>query len=414
MSIISQKKTIDTNKMKQQRRSASSQEAVATLDPLLPSFDDQINKPVYHTRRSSIFYIPATTIHESNTENLNPNKRSDCLTKCLSYTERFSGIMYGLLAALLFSCSNFMLKQFDVILLDVYVVRLAAQGLLAFGYIMYKGYHPFSSNSHGLLTFVQAVMVGIGNTCLYVALTLLPLPDYATIRNTQVVWTAILAFIIFRERITLSIIVACILTFIGVTFIAQPTFLFPKIKTFNETLQISVIVDNEKRLFGMFTALACAFSLSISVLLNKKLLQKKLHQSIILFYSFLSTFILLLIIQTHYWVFSETNHHKFDIKKIYLTKSFISATSLAILQIIPLSLAQKAMKREHSSIVTVMQATEILFAIILQNIFSIKKSNSITIIGSTLVLTSIIILCAHKLWQDRYNRTPIPTINTRK
>ena len=72
-------------------------------------------------------------------------------------------------------------------------------------------------------------------------------------------------------------------------------------------------------------------------------------------------------------------------------------------------LSQKSIKREHPSIVTVVQASDILFAIILQNIFSTNKSNGLALIGSTLVLTSIVIVGAHKLWQDRQNRTCIST-----
>jgi drug/metabolite transporter (DMT)-like permease len=72
-------------------------------------------------------------------------------------------------------------------------------------------------------------------------------------------------------------------------------------------------------------------------------------------------------------------------------------------------LSQKSIKREHPSIVTVVQASDILFAIILQNLFSINKSNGLALIGSTLVLASIIIVGVHKLWQDRQNRTCIPT-----
>ena len=389
--------------------SQSPLEIAVGLDPIVQTLDNQKSTPVYVHRRSSVFYIPATDIHKDNEQILNSNKKSNIFTKCFSYMERFSGIIYSLLSALCFSCTNFMLKQFNVILLDVFVIRLGIQALMALGFIIYKGYRPFSSNSHGLLTFIQSVIAGIGTVCLYSALLLLPLPEFVTIRHTQVVWTALIVFILFRERLTLPIILACILTFIGVIFIAQPSFLFIKTKTINETLSISSTANNKTRLFGILIALLCAVSLSISVLLNKRLIQKHVHQSIILFYFFLSAFAILLIIQIYYWVFSKLNQQKFDIKKNYLTKDFLFATIVATLQLIPMVFQQKAIKREHPSIVSVLIANEILFSIILQNIFSTNKSNLFTLIGSALVLTSIIILCVHKLWQDRYNRTLITT-----
>jgi drug/metabolite transporter (DMT)-like permease len=191
--------------------------------------------------------------------------------------------------------------------------------------------------------------------------------------------------------------------------VAQPTFLFTKTQTFNETLTKSLSKNNDQRLFGMFIALLCAFSISMSILLTKKLLEKKVRQSIIMFHFILTISIILLIIQIHYWAFSKTNQRKFHIIKIYFTKNFLYATILATLQLIPMILSQKSIKREHPSIVTVVQASDILFAIILQNIFSSIKSNGLALIGSTLVLTSIFIVGIHKLWQDRRNRICRPT-----
>jgi len=400
--------------MEKQKRTntidSSSQEAIAGLDPLLQPIDDQNDDPVYYSQHSSIFYIPVTVINDNNEENIDSNKKSNILTRICLYIERFSGIIYSLIASLLFTCSNFLIKQLDdVVLLDVFLIRFVIQGLISFGYIIYKGYHPLSSNFNGLLIFIRSLIAATSSICFYIGLSLLPLPDLTTIRHTQVVWTALLVLIIFRERITLPTIVASILTLIGVICVAQPSFLFTKSKTLNETSQILLSKNDENRLLSMFIALLCAFSISMSVVLNKKLLEKQVRQSIIMFYFILTTFILLLIMQTYYWTFSKTNQQKFNIKKIYLTKNFIYATILATLQLIPMILSQKSIKREHPSIFTVVQASDILFAIILQNIFSINKSNGLALIGSTLVLTSIVIVGVHKLWQDRQNRTCLPT-----
>lgn len=97
--------------------SLSSQEAVASLDPLVQPFNDQDSKLVYTTRRqSSIFYVSIIdeNIHEQN---------SNMITRCLVYMERFSGILYALLASFLFSCSNFVLVQLNIIIFDVLIIR---------------------------------------------------------------------------------------------------------------------------------------------------------------------------------------------------------------------------------------------------------------------------------------------------
>ncbi|UJR35751.1 hypothetical protein I4U23_028500 [Adineta vaga] len=380
-------------------------EALANLDPLLQPFEDINDNPTYSDQRSSFFYTPANVIIENN----NSNKQSTLLPRILHYLERFSGIFYSLIASLLFTCSNFIIQQLDVVLLDVFLVRFVIQGFFSFGYILYKGYHPFSSNYHNLLILIRSIIAAMGSICFYLGLDLLPLPDLITIRYTQVVWTAILSSIIFRERLTLPTIVASISTLLGVVCVAQPSFLFTKSNITNGTLSIPMNNNSKQHISGMFIAMLCAISISLGIILMKKLLEYKVRESIMMFYFILTTFSLLLIKQIHFWIFSKTNHRKFHIPTIYLTKHFIAATSLATLQLIPMVLTQKAIKREHPSIVTVVQATDIIFALILKNIFLTEKSNRLALIGSTLVLISIFILGGHKFWLDRRNRIRLST-----
>ena len=386
----------------------SPEDAVAGLDPLLQPFRDSDGVPVYSIRPSSIFYIPAPSIHGEDVGHPSPQHRSSSISKCFAYCERFSGILYSLLASLLFTTSNFIIKQFNVVLLDVFLVRFVFQGLISLGYIIHQGDHPFS-HSNKLLLFIRSLIAAAGSVCFYLGLSLLPLPDLTTLKYTQVIWTALLALLVFRERITLPTIIASVLTLVGVVCVAQPSFLFPQMKSVNATDQVTFPSTNNPRLVGMLFALTCAFSMSTGIVLNKKLLQKNVRQSIIMFHFIITTFLLLLILQTYYWTSSKANRQRFDIRTIYLTRNFIFATILATLQLVPMVLSQKSVKREHPSIVTVVQASDILFAIIFQNLFSPTKSNGLALVGSMLVLASIVIVGAHKLWQDRLNRTCLPT-----
>ena len=372
-------------------------EAIAVLDPLLQPFEDLHNNPKYFERRSSIFYHPTSITDDT-------AQQATLLAKSLSYFERFSGILYSLLASLLFTCSNFIIQQLDVVLLDVFLIRFFIQGLISFGYILYKGYHPFSSNYHSFLILIRSIIAATGSICFYLGLHLLPLPDLITIRYTQVVWTAILSLIIFRERVTLPTIVASISTLAGVVCVAQPSFLFLKSNVTNETLLTMTQENTKSRFTGMFVALLCAISISLGIILAKKLFEFKIRQSLIMFHFILTTFFLLLFIQTYYWTLSKTNQRKFHIRTNYLTKDFLIATFLATLQLIPMVFTQKAIKREHPSIVTVIQASDILFALILTNVFSRNKSNGLALIGSTLVFLSIFIIGGHKFWLDRQKR----------
>lgn len=384
------------------------QEAAASLDPLVQPINDQDGIPVYNRRRSSVFYLPSTAINENEQEQTEA-VQLNCIGKCFVYMERFSGILYSFLASLLFTCSNFALKQFNIDIIDVLVIRIVVQIFLSLGFIFYKGYPPIPS-SHRFLIFIRSVFAGSGTISFWLGLSFIPLPDLTTIRYTQVVWTAVLALIIFHERLCLPTIIACVLTLIGVVCVAQPTFIFPQPSIQNETLQNLIMVNNNNNhLYGTLLAISCAISISLSIVLNKKLIQLNVRQSVIMFYYLLVTLIFVLILQSYNWVFSQTNNFEFNFKSKFLTKHFIFATILAILQLFPMILSQKSIKREHPSIVTVVQSSDIVFALILQNIFSSNKTNLLALTGSLLVLTSIFIIGGHKLWLERKLRNYAPT-----
>ncbi|CAF0869967.1 unnamed protein product [Rotaria sp. Silwood1] len=90
-----------------------------------------------------------------------------------------------------------------------------------------------------------------------------------TCRYTQVIWTAILAMIIFRERISMSIILAIILTLISVILVTPPTFLFDNHKLLSNTSKIIIVKSNHTnfesnhsyRLLDLCLALGCALSI---------------------------------------------------------------------------------------------------------------------------------------------------------
>jgi drug/metabolite transporter (DMT)-like permease len=381
----------------------SSCEAMTIVDPIVQSYGNSCDTSSYSIQRSSILFTPLTTMDENCLVH-SIEQPSIRLNTCLSYLQRFTGIFYSLLASLLFTSSNFIIQQLDVVLLDVFLVRFIFQGVISFGFIVHKGYRPYSYSSNGLI-FIRSLIAALGSICFYLSLAVLPLPDLTTLRYTQVIWTALLTWLIFRERINYPTIVASLFTLFGVVCVAQPSFLFTRSTHINGTLLSTVPSTDSSHVFGMCIALVCALSISTAIVLNKKLLENNVQQSIIMFHFIVTTFALLVIIQTYYWICIDRNYQRFNIQTIYLRKEFLYATCLATLQLIPMILTQKSLKREHPSIVTVVQASDILFAIIFQNVFSTIKSNRLALIGSALVLTSIIIVGSHKLWLDRKQHT---------
>lgn len=332
----------------------------------------------------SVFFIPAVKDDEN---------RQSIETNWISYCQRFSGLFYALLASFMFTGTNFLMKRLDVFLLDVFLVRFVFQGFLSLFYIIYKHYRLIV-DEHYCLLLIRSIFAALGSVCFYLALIRLPLSDLTTLRYTQIVWTPIISWIVFRERIHRITLFASALTLIGIVLVTQPSF--------------SLSLENQ-RVFGFVFALLCALSVSTAIVLGKKLLDLKVRQSIIMFYFILTTFLMLLIIQTIYWTKQNDENQKFNFVKLYYRKEFFYATILATLQMIPMILTQKSIKREHPSIVTVAQTSDILFALVLENLFSNNKTNLLALIGSMLVLISIFMIGIHKLWLDRRQRKHLPT-----
>lgn len=372
----------------------SQQEAAASLDPLAQSIHDHDDSPVYLRRQSSIFYIPASSIHGQDENQLHG------IRKYFAFMRRFSGIFYALLGSFLATVSNFTLKQLNVNILDVLLVRCTVHSIISLCFILYKGYH-FIPDNHRVLILIRSLCAASGTIAFFYCLTLLPLPDLTTLRYTQVVWTAVIAMIIFRERIAFPTIFACLLTLIGVICVAQPTFLFPRSKPVNGTFSKTEKAFNDQQFLGMIIAIGCAIAVSLSIVLNKVLTQKKVLQSLIMFYFLITSFLLLLFIRMYAWIFSEW-------KSQFLTKDFLLASIIIISQLIPMICSQKAIKREHPSIISVAQSSDIIIALILQNVFTSSKTNPLALIGSMLVITSIFIVGGYKLWLDRQHRTCLP------
>jgi drug/metabolite transporter (DMT)-like permease len=203
--------------------------------------------------------------------------------------------------------------------------------------------------------------------------------------------------LIFHERISIPTVLAIILTITGVVCVAQPTILFDKLDNTNTTMIKTNIIQSDKsvRLFGLCLALGCALSISASIVLNKKLLVLKIPQSVLMFqFSFLNLLILSINqIRNRFILHMYSNQTMF-------TWQYLIAALISILQLFSSTLTQKAIKLEHPSLISVVQSSDILFAILLQNIFTNEKSNWLVLIGSALVTTSIFLVGGYKLYHD--------------
>ena len=317
--------------------------------------------------------------------------------------QRFSGIFYALLAAFLFTTPIFITKQLEVDLLDALIPRFLIQTVLLIIYmklIKHYSFYKQSKNAEILYLIINVLFSTTGFLSFFVGYRYLPLPDLTTIRYTQVIWTAIITAIIYREKPSIPTILSILLTIIGVVCVAQPNFIFEQ--KFNIT-KTEISNNHHHRLIGLLLALYSSISMSIMIISNKYLLTKykTKHSLILLQFAFISSCIVIIhLFYKYYFIIDKMTF----LKDNFLNWKYFCASLVCLLQIISSILAQKAVKREHPSIFTIIQSSDILFSIVLQNIFSSIKSNLLSLFGAILVLMSIVMISIFKFINDKKTR----------
>ncbi|CAF1185392.1 unnamed protein product [Adineta ricciae] len=314
-----------------------------------------------------------------------------------SLLQRFSGIFYNLASAFLLTFSIFIVKHLGVDLLDALIPRFLLQSILLAFYMKFIKHYTFykqTSKGEMLSLFANVFFATSGFFAFFFAYRYLSLPDAITIRYTQIIWTAILSTIVYRERPSIPIVIATLLTTVGVTCVAQPSFLFSKISSSNDS----------HRSLGLAIVFYSSIAMSIMVLTNKHLLlkYKTKHSLIVLQYAFVS--LCAMVIYCFYKYYFRSDRIQ-SLQENFLTWKYLCASSVCLLQILSSIWIQKAIKRESPSVFTIIQSSDILFSILLQNLVSSSKSNLLSIFGSMLVLTSILIISIYKFLNERKTKT---------
>ncbi|CAF0761467.1 unnamed protein product [Adineta steineri] len=322
-----------------------------------------------------------------------------------------SGILYSLLGCFLFCTATFTIKELQIDLLDALVIRFIIQ-IFLFGIFVVSHHYPIwiGSSKEKWLQLVLCILNGFVFLGYFIGFRYLPLPDLTTLNFTRLLWTVVFGILIYKEKPSLIIFLAVFLTLIGVVFVAQPTFIFKQKKIAAEiplnmtpiiALNGTDIVDTflfSSRMIGISLSLGTGLFSAFNLLIFKQLITLKLKTSVlILQHSFV--FLLCLIFNQFYKYFL-LNDLTFFTLTIFQWKYWL-ATLISLLQTLGVICGNRAVKRERPSIVTIVSASEIIYAILLQNIFTKDKSNLWVLLGSTLVISSVFLIGVHKFVQER-------------
>jgi len=136
------------------------------------------------------------------------------------------GLLYMLLAALFFSVMSALVKAIgDTIPSSQSVFARSLIGLALTTWLLRRARRSPWGNRRGLL--LTRGLFGLGGLlCFFYALTRLPLADATVIMYTNPIWTALLAGLLLRERVSPRVLVCSVAALIGVLLVARPSFLF--------------------------------------------------------------------------------------------------------------------------------------------------------------------------------------------
>jgi drug/metabolite transporter (DMT)-like permease len=314
-------------------------------------------------------------------------KKTNCFT-------RFSGIFYTLLASLLFTASTFIMKELGIDLLDALLLRFFLQTLLILAYAVYKKYTLLGGAPKQIVLQLLCCSTGAASLVLFfIAVRYVELSDVSTLCYTRVVWTVILSMIVYRERPSVDTLVALAITLIGVVFVTQPSFIFSsKVNTMSH-------VASQFRFLGFTMAFICALTTAVNVLLFKQLISTSRDvKPSVLSLQFSFAVLLFLIVNQLYKYFGLNQVMPLN---YILSWRYALSSIVCLITIAGTVLNQKAIKREHPAVFSLLGSADIIFALVFQNIFTSAKSNAYALLGSSLVIGSVVLIGISRIINER-------------
>ena len=252
----------------------------------------------------------------------------------------------------------------------------------------------------------------------FFAIKLINPSDLKVINHSNIIFTAILARIFLKEKLTFMHIVTFCLTVVGVVFIAQPRLLFKKYlsidvlnQTLNETnaeiaIRDSSLVQDKslQAILGVTFAIISAFGAGSSRVILKKLCNNKVHFSIATIYA--SYFGLpLSIILSVVLTLTGVTHKEFLEKEFkYLPMHLLYTTIAAFIGIFAQVLLNLALKYEDATKLGIVKTIDVFFAFILQYFLLNIKVNMFSIIGATSILLGAVLLLLFKIIEAKLSQ----------
>jgi len=133
-----------------------------------------------------------------------------------------------LISGILFTANNFLIKQFNVVISDLLIVRSVLQITILSTFIYCSGEKLWQERKQlNVLTIVQGIAGSISVTSVLISISFIPLPDVLCIALLYPLATVFLTQILIRNALTSLPYSSFTLLVLGTFLVSQPSFLFP-------------------------------------------------------------------------------------------------------------------------------------------------------------------------------------------
>jgi drug/metabolite transporter (DMT)-like permease len=344
----------------------------------------------------------------------------------------FYGLALSFLTAFLGSVTITLVKKAHLLnSSDQNFIRYTTQFIITSIVIAYNKI-DLSEHKNQRGVFIWRALVGvIGMMSSYTAVTLIHPSDSSAISNSNIIMTAVVSRIVFKEKLSPIHLVSVVMACAGVILVSQPSFIFNKkinspvsFNQNNETFSLSnksasvthesgAIPDLTKAI-GFSCASIHAIALTLIAILVKQLSTKNVHYCLNVFYTSILGAPLALVIST---VLVLTNNsqlihnllHNFDEFKYSLMYSVLSSVVGTAYQ----TMFSLALQYEDPSKVSIIKTCDLFFIFILQYMLLGIKSNWFKVLGAVLIFTSGAAILMFKICDERRKKKKA-TESTRK
>jgi len=137
-----------------------------------------------------------------------------------------AGVRHMLAAAFFFSLMSLLVKVSGRFVPSQEIVLARGVISLVLSYWLVKRARVSPWGNRKWILILRGVFGFAAMSCFYYALTRLPIAEATVLHFTNPLWTALVAAIFLRERLSPSVLVAILVSFVGVIFVTRPTVLF--------------------------------------------------------------------------------------------------------------------------------------------------------------------------------------------